>query len=239
MNVTELGRKLAGTGAGATGAADDDAVVAPLLADGVGEDDRPLATPEAVVGFSTGRLTTCGTVTATATMTAAAPAPTATRRYLRRRARFLISSKVPGGGGSGLIRPSSQESRSSRRSGIAVSQRRLQLGPRREQVGLDRALGPVQERRDLPDREAGVVVQQERVAQPRGQRLQQVPHVHVLIRVRRVVEGCGHGHAADGPPLAFGLAPVVAYQVGCDHIKVALRALHPSPPGQQPDERLG
>ena len=40
-------------------------------------------------------------------------------------------------------------------------------------------------------------------------------------------------------PLPFGLAPVVAYQVGRDHIEVALRAVHPGPPGQQPDERLG
>src|SRR5207253_1633570 len=35
------------------------------------------------------------------------------------------------------------------------------------------------------------------------------------------------------------LAPVVTYQIGCDHIKIALRAFHPGPPGQQPDEGLG
>src|SRR5579863_610817 len=177
MNVTELGRNLPGTGAYS------------------GAVRCPLAALVAVGGLSTGRLTICGTATAAATITAAAPAPTASRRYLRRRARFLIRSKVPGGGGSGSIRPSSQESRSSRRSGIAVPQRGLQLGPRREQVGLDRALGPVQQRRDLPDREPAVVVEQERVAQPRRQRGQQVPHVHVLDRVGQLVQGRGGGDA--------------------------------------------
>ena len=100
------------------------------------------AAPVAVAGLSTGRLTTCGTVIAAATITAAAPAVMASRRYLRRRARRLIRPNVPGGGGSGSIRPSSQESRSSRRSAIAVPQRAAQLGARGEQVGLDRALGP-------------------------------------------------------------------------------------------------
>src|ERR1700722_1303651 len=224
MNVTELGRKLAGTGGravfGTTDEAAADAVPALPLAEGTGVAERPLAAGAADGGLSTGRLTICGTATAAATITAAAPAPTASRRYLRRRARFLIRSKVPGGGGSGSTRPSSQESRSSRRSGIAFPQRGLQLGPRREQVGLDRALGPVQQRRDLPDREPAVVVEQERVAQPRRQRGQQVPHVHVLDRIGQVVQRA-RGHAADGPPLAFGLAPVVADQVGGDHIEIA------------------
>src|SRR5579863_548776 len=117
MNVTELGRKFDGTGGGTAALASaDDAVLAPLLAcaGGVGVAERPLAAGAAVGGFSTGRLTICGTATAAATTTAAAPAPTASLRYLRCRARFLISSNVPGGGGSGSIRPSSQESRSSR-----------------------------------------------------------------------------------------------------------------------------
>ena len=41
---------------------------------GRGEDEaRRLATPAAVAGFSIGRMTTCGTVTAAATITAADP----------------------------------------------------------------------------------------------------------------------------------------------------------------------
>jgi hypothetical protein len=49
MNVTELGRKLAGTGAGTaegTGKADDDAAFAPLLADGADAAERPRAWPD-------------------------------------------------------------------------------------------------------------------------------------------------------------------------------------------------
>ena len=61
----------------------------------------------------TGRSTTCGTVTAAATITAAVPAVMASLRYLRRRARRLIRSNVPGGGGSGSIRSLSQASTSS------------------------------------------------------------------------------------------------------------------------------
>ena len=64
-------------------------------------------------GFSTGRLTTWGTVTAAATITAADPAVMASLRYLRRRALRLIRSNVPGGGGSGSIRSLSQASTSS------------------------------------------------------------------------------------------------------------------------------
>ncbi len=82
-------------------------------------------------------------------------------------------------------------------------------------------------------------MQQERVAQPRGQRGDEVAHVHVLHGIGDRVEGRARGDPADGPPLPFGLAPVVAYQIGGDHIKVTLRAFHPGPPGQQPDECLG
>ena len=172
MKVADVGSKVAGTGAGtvageAPADCSDDEVLAGMAA-AAGDELPRFAAPVAVVGLSTGRLTTCGTVTAAATITAAAPAVMASRRYLRRRARRLIRPNVPGGGGSGSIRPSSQESRSSRRSAIAVPQHAAQLGARREQVGLDRALGPVQQRRDLPQREAGVVVQQEGVAQPGG-----------------------------------------------------------------------
>src|SRR6202034_4170917 len=119
--------------------------------------------PVAFTGPSGENLTTCGTVIPAATITAAAPAVIASLRYLRRLARRLISSNVPGRGGSGSIRPVSQESTSSLcrswRSGIAFPQRRLQPGTRGEQVRLDRALGPVQQGRDLPDREAGIVMQ--------------------------------------------------------------------------------
>ena len=63
-------------------------------------------------------MTSRGTTAMTA-MTAAAPAAAAAARVtLRRRARFLISSKVPGGGGSGWIWARIQVSSSSRGSAI-------------------------------------------------------------------------------------------------------------------------
>ena len=120
--VTEVGRKSAGTGAG-TGTAELAAGADPprlLLPVGVAADDCPCPACAADVGpgLSTGNLTTWGTVTAAATMTAAEVAVMASLRYLRRRARRLISSNVPGGGGSGSIRPLSQASTSLRRSAI-------------------------------------------------------------------------------------------------------------------------
>ena len=75
----------------------------------------PACAADVGFGFSTGKLTTWGTVTAAATITAAEVAVIASLRILRRRARRLISSKVPGGGGSGLMRSLSQSS--SRRGG--------------------------------------------------------------------------------------------------------------------------
>ena len=87
--------------------------------------------------------------------------------------------------------------------------------------------------------EAGVVVQQEGVAQPGRQRLDQVPHVRVLDRVGHGVQVRARRDAAHGPAFPFGPAPVVAYQVGGDHVQVALRAVHLRPPGQEPDEGLG
>ena len=172
MNVTEVGRKLAGTGAAVDdgegrGTVADDSVRPGPVAVAVAE--CPACAADVGFWFSTGRLTTWGTVTAAATITAAEVAVMASLRILRRRARRLIRSKVPGGGGSGLMRSLSQASTSSRRSAIAFPQRRLQLGAGREQVGLDGALRAAQQRRDLADREAAVVVQQERVAQPRRQ----------------------------------------------------------------------
>jgi len=61
--------------------------------------------------------TALGTVTAAATMTAAELAVMASLRNLRRRARRLIRSNVPGGGDSGSIRSLSQASTSLSRSG--------------------------------------------------------------------------------------------------------------------------
>src|SRR5271165_1051836 len=241
MNVTEVGRKLAGTGAaidddeGRGTVADDSVRPVPV---GVAVAGCPACAADVGFGFSTRRLTTWGTVTAAATITAAEVAVMASLRILRRRARRLIRSKVPGGGGSGLMRWLSQSSTSSRRSAISLLQRRLQLGARREQVGLDGALRPAQQRRYLADPEAAVVMQQERVTQPRRQRGDEVAHVDVLYRVGDRVRRRARGDAADGAPLPFGLAPVVADQVRGDHIKVALRAVHPGPPGQQPDEGL-
>ena len=117
--VTEVGRKLPGTGA-ANGTAE--LVTGEALpeacrpADGVtlaGLLWAPAAGAAVGFGFSAGRLTTWGTVTAAATITAADPAVMASLRYLRRRALRLIRSNVPGGGGSGSIRSLSQASTSS------------------------------------------------------------------------------------------------------------------------------
>ena len=123
-NVTEVGRKSGGTGAGRDAAdgdgrgadADDSARPAPV---GVAVAGCPASAADVGEVFSTGRLTTWGTVTAAATITAAEVAVMASLRILRRRARRLIRSKVPGGGGSGLMRSLSQASRSSRWSAIA------------------------------------------------------------------------------------------------------------------------
>ncbi len=63
-------------------------------------------------------MTSRGTVAITAMTAAAVAAATAALVTLRRRARFLISSKVPGGGGSGWIWARIQLSSSSRGSAI-------------------------------------------------------------------------------------------------------------------------
>src|SRR5262249_58425982 len=114
-----LGGKLRGT-AGGTGRAELADTEARLVRSGPlvavwAEGVWPAPATGAAVGFwfSTGRLTTWGTVTAAATITAALPAVMASLRYLRRRALRLISSNVPGGGGSGSIRSLSQASTSS------------------------------------------------------------------------------------------------------------------------------
>ena len=114
--VTEVGRKSGGTGGIrlALLAAVDGAALLGRRA-GVAEVECPAPATGPDVGFSPsiGRLTTCGTVTAAATSTAAVLAVMASLRYLRRRARRLIRSNVPGGGGSGSIRSFSQASTSS------------------------------------------------------------------------------------------------------------------------------
>src|SRR5438132_12336162 len=111
MKVTEVGRKWGGTRGPDTAVGRDDAdgsgVLLPWPPAGVAEEECLAATPEAGAGL-TCRFTTCGTVTAAATITAAAPAVSASLPSLRRRARRLISSKVPGGGGRGSIRSLSQ-----------------------------------------------------------------------------------------------------------------------------------
>ena len=125
-------------------------------------------------------MTSRGTVAMTA-ITAAAPAAAAAARVtLRRRARFLISSNVPGGGGSGRTCAFIHASRSSRGSVICIPQGRAQPGPGVEQVSLDGSLRAAEERGHVADREARVVVQQERAAQPVRQGLQQLSHVDIL-----------------------------------------------------------
>ncbi len=118
--VTEVGRKLPGTGPGSAGPAEF--VSGEALPDAFRPADwaelaellwAPATGAAVGFGFSTGRLTTWGTVTAAATITAADPAVMASLRYLRRRALRLIRSNVPGGGGSGSIRSLSQASTSS------------------------------------------------------------------------------------------------------------------------------
>src|SRR5579875_969094 len=187
MNVTEVGWKLGGTcwyggdwrsGAPPAGGGDAGDVAAGLLRVGdecgrgeaivVGE-TLPALTPPAWPREGSRPESACGTVTAPATTTAAPAPATSARLAFRRRAFRLTRSKVPGGGCSGSTSASSQASISSRGSGIALSQRRLQPGPGVVQVGLDRSLRAAQHVGDLADAEPRVVVQQEGAAQPRRQ----------------------------------------------------------------------
>src|SRR5215470_20058686 len=105
-----------------------------------------------------------GTNTAPAATRAAPAAAMAACLSLRRRARFLTCSKVPGRGSKGVTRSSSQVSTSSRGSSMGFPQHSAEPGACVVQVGLDRALRPPKHLRDVPDREPGVVVQQERLA---------------------------------------------------------------------------
>src|SRR5215469_6087420 len=266
-NVTDTGWKLGGTGPDGPAAVigEFDGVggvyllpvpagcaVPPL---GVGR--WPLAAgPATWVGVTRSDISGGVTTTATATTAAADATLIASLRSLRRRARRVISSKVPSGGGSGRTCCSSQPSSRSRWSSAGIGlppslvslavfplrEGLLQPGPGMVQVCLDRAVGPLEQHRDLPDPEPGVVVQQERVAQPGRQLLDELAHVYVL---RRIGERLGPGVRRDGahrPSLPLHLAPVVPHQVRRDHVQVALRVVElggARPLGQQPHERLG
>src|SRR6185437_666244 len=195
-----------------------------------------------------------GTATPTAAATAAADATVTTAlRILRRRARLVISSKVPGGGGSGVTCWFSQRSSASRSlsAGIGFPSRAtaflarlpddpldghgtgaggprdrvLQLCPGMVQVSLDRAFWLLKLGRDLLDAEPRVIVQQERLAKLGGQFLDELPDVHVLRRVR-VWLGVATGHRLrQRAAFSLHLAPMVTDQVGGDHVEVALRAV--------------
>src|ERR1700677_1168824 len=184
---------------------------------------------------------------ATAAATAAADTMvTASLRTFRRRARRVISSNVPGGGGSGWacwLSPRASGARSSLAStvppalpspidrpaaflaALALGQCLLEFGPGMVQVRLDRSLGPFHQRRYLLDAEPGVVVQQERIAKLGGQRGDELAHVHVLGRVGRRFRVAARGDGAHRPALPLGLAPVVPDQVGGDHEEVTLRVV--------------
>ena len=102
--VTGEGRKSAGTGSGAAGegtgkagrdAADDSPMPPPVRVET--EAGCP-ASALVAGGLSTVTFTTCGKAIAAVTITAADPSVTASLRYLQRRARCPMWSKVPGGG---------------------------------------------------------------------------------------------------------------------------------------------
>src|SRR5499427_10569182 len=232
-NVTEEAAKLGGTdpadaGVG-FGVADLDSVpevpegdgragLGELCGTGVVEPDNAAGAPPTCLAS-----TSWGMTIAPATTTAAPAAAMAAWRILRRRARFLICSKVPGRGSKGVTRSSSQVSMSSRGSSMGFPQHRAEPGPRVVQVGLDRALRPPEHLRDLPDREPGVIVQQERLAQAVGQRLDEGAHVHVLGRMMDALGGDGGAHGAQRAPLPADLAPMVPDQVRRNHVEIALR----------------
>src|SRR6266700_2694729 len=225
--VIEVGRKCRGGGTVPAAVADSDVracgtgveecevgVPPPLLRLAVGDEggtdlavtDRPAtAVPPGWRrwGITSGRATK-------AAITTAAPAVVAIARVaFRRRARFLIRPKVPGGGASGSISASSQASISSRGLLTGISQCRPQARAGVIEVRLDRPLRPSEHRGYLANSQAGVVVQQEWAAQPLRQRLDQGTYVHILGReVGRVSRGGGR-QGPDGPPLAARLAPVI------------------------------
>src|SRR5215471_7614963 len=181
-----------------------------------------------------------GITTAATAATATAPAAARTARLARSlRACLLTRSNVPGGGSSGRTCTSSQVSSSSRGSGTVVPQRRPEPGPGLMQVRLDRALRPAEHGGHLPDTESRVVVEQERLPQPVGQRLDERAHIHVLRRVEHRVAVGGRAHRAQRAALPSRPPPVVAHQVGRDHVQVALRVVQRRPAGEQPGERLG
>src|SRR5689334_5706636 len=244
--VTEEAAKLAGTGADVgVGVAELTAGPPVPLTDGragPGEDPCAVAVER---GWAMGVLPagpfriSRGTVIAPASTTTAPAAVSAARPVFRRRARLLICSKVPGCGCKGVTRVSSQVSMSSRGSSMGFPQNRAEPGPRVVQVGLDRAFRPAEHLRHVPDREPCVVVQQERLAQPVGQALDEGADVHVLGRVMDALGRDGGAHRAQRAPLPADLAPVVSDHVCSDHVEVALWVVQGRPPGEQPGEGLG
>src|SRR5690348_14753066 len=172
-NVTEEAAKFGGTrsdvgeGVGVAEPSSDPAVpeddglagLGELCCAGVVELDSATGAPPTCPG-STSR----GTMIAPAATTAAPATARVACPSLRRRARFLTCSKVPGRGSKGVTRSSSQVSMSSRGSSMSFPQHCAEPGACVVQVGLDRALRPPEHLRDVPDREPGVVVQQERLA---------------------------------------------------------------------------
>src|SRR5260221_11417964 len=165
-----------------------------------GDDGPPTATGRpGPLWLCTGVEAILGTATAAATTITMPAVDITARPAFRRRARCLIRSNVPGGGARGSTSACSQASSRSRSRGlpIAVPQRRFQARPRVVQVRLDGAFRAAEHGGDLADAEPGVVVQQERAAQPRGQTFDQRAHVHVLRRVVGRVGRGGRGQAPD------------------------------------------
>src|SRR6201996_530994 len=161
-NVTDVGRKLSGTGGGVVGVTVGVGVafraapepVWPRLSFEVAEGEPAEGAPLAD-GFwltCSTDVATRGTTTTAAATAAATVADTATCRYRRRRTRRLIRSNVPGGGGSGAVPACSRRPRSpcgSLCSSIGFPHGGLEPVPGLEQVGLDRAFRAPQQRGHL------------------------------------------------------------------------------------------
>ena len=177
MNVTEVGRNLAGTGwpdppgdseeaAAGVGTAEDErpaGVPLPppgLLGAGRGSGGLDIALPsDWPAGWLNRDPATFGVKASPVTSTAAPAADTIARPALRRLACLLTRSKVPGGGGSGWTSASSQESISSRSLFTGIPNGGLQPGTGVMQVRLDRALRATSHSGHFAHPEAGVIVQ--------------------------------------------------------------------------------
>src|SRR5258708_2686504 len=130
MKVTEVAAKSGGTGGGAAadaglgraeaGASGRAEPIALLRAEAPELTPLPDAACDPLSRVTLSTDVTCGTTMIAAMTAASAPADTAAWRNLRRRARRLISSNVPGGGGGRSIRSCSQLFSSSPRPSIAL-----------------------------------------------------------------------------------------------------------------------